>query len=251
MFKRVVCAALSAAIVLVAALALAAAPEKPADQKEAPKKDAPKQGDAKAQGPEVPAEEAIEKALAAKTSCEFVETPLRDVVDYLRQLHKINIIIDKKALDDVGLDADKPITAAIDKVSFCSALELLLRPLDLTWTIHHEVLLVTTPEEAECTLVTKVYPVADLVGVPEGNQPPGQIYDYDSLVDVITSSIAPSSWDEVGGPGSVAVAPFGNVNALVISQNYQVHRKIAKLLEDLRKVARDNLAGKKPGGAPE
>ena len=260
MFRRLVCAMLSTAMVLAAAPALAGAPKKPADQKETPKQETPKKEapgpkDAKPQSgrtePGIPAEEAIEKALAAKTSCEFVETPLRDVVDYLRELHKINIIIDKKALDDVGIGKDTTITARIANVSFCSALELILRPLDLSWTIHNEVLLITTPEEAGNMLVTKVYPVADLVAPADGKQLAGEDYDYDSLVEVITSSIAPSSWNEVGGQGSLAVAPLGNVNALVISQTYQVHRRVARLLEELRKVARQNREGKKPAGAAE
>ena len=248
MLRRLICAVLSTAMVLVAAPALAGAPQKPADQKETPKQEAPKKEEAKAQQPDVSAEEAIEKALAAKTSCEFIETPLGDVVDFFREMHKINIIADKKALDDVGIGTDTPITARISGVSFCSALELILRPLDLSWTIHNEVLLVTTPEEAETMLVTKVYPVADLLAPGDGKQPAGEDYDYDSLADVITSSVAPDSWDEVGGPGSLAVAPFGHVNALVISQTYHIHRKIARLLEELRKVARQNREGKKPAG---
>ena len=39
----------------------------------------------------------------------------------------------------------------------------LLKELDLTYVVRDEVLLITTPEEAESQLVTKVYPVGDLV----------------------------------------------------------------------------------------
>ena len=91
-------------------------------------------------------------------------------------------------------------------------------------------------------LVVKVYPVADLLAPAGGTPPEAGDYDYDSLVDTITSTIAPNSWQDVGGPGSIAVAPFGRVNALVVSQTYQVHRKVAKLLEDLREVARQSGA---------
>ena len=40
---------------------------------------------------------------------------------------------------------------------------LMLRELNLTYMIQDEVLLITTPEEADARLTTKVYPVADLV----------------------------------------------------------------------------------------
>jgi hypothetical protein len=46
-----------------------------------------------------------------------------------------------------------------------------------------------------------------------GNAPGGQggasQADFDSLIDLITSTIAPTSWDEVGGPGSIQPFPTG------------------------------------------
>jgi hypothetical protein len=39
----------------------------------------------------------------------------------------------------------------------------MLKELDLTYMIQDEVLSITTPEQAESQLITKVYPVADLV----------------------------------------------------------------------------------------
>jgi len=33
---------------------------------------------------------------------EFIETPLQDVIDFLKETHKIEIQIDRRALDDVG-----------------------------------------------------------------------------------------------------------------------------------------------------
>ena len=43
----------------------------------------------------------------------------------------------------------------------------MLRDMELTYIIKDEVLLITTPEKAESELVTKVYPVADLVLSPD------------------------------------------------------------------------------------
>jgi len=109
------------------------------------------------------AEKKIEEALKSPTQLEFIETPLQDVLDYLKDYHKIEIQVDRKSLSDVGLDRRRSRSPRTSGVSLRSALKLTLRDLDLTYVIEDEVLLITTPEEAETRLTTKVYPVADLV----------------------------------------------------------------------------------------
>jgi uncharacterized membrane protein YgcG len=109
------------------------------------------------------AEQRITEALDDIATLEFIETPLSDVVEFLKDNHDIPIEIDNKALDDVGLSTDVPVTRNLKGITLRSALRLMLRELDLTYMIRDEVLMITTPEEAETQLVTKVYPVADLV----------------------------------------------------------------------------------------
>ncbi len=108
-------------------------------------------------------ERKIYDALDRETMLEFNEAPLSEVVDYLKTANNIPIMIDKKALDDVGLGSDTPVTISLPGVTLRSALKLMLKELDLTYVIRDEVLKITTPEEAENELLTKVYPVADLV----------------------------------------------------------------------------------------
>jgi hypothetical protein len=110
-----------------------------------------------------PAEERITTQLDETTTIEFVETPLSDVVEYLKDLHKIEIQLDTRALEDAGAGSDTPITKNLKGISLRSALRLMLGGLDLTYMIKDEVLLITTPEKASAEMVTKVYPVADLV----------------------------------------------------------------------------------------
>jgi general secretion pathway protein D len=66
-------------------------------------------------------------------------------------------------------------------------------------------------------------------GMGRGVQP-----DFDSLTELITSTIAPQSWTEVGGPGSVT--GYENNLSLVVSQTQEVHEQIADLLEQLRRL---------------
>ncbi|MFI4875110.1 MAG: hypothetical protein ACIALR_07225 [Blastopirellula sp. JB062] len=66
-------------------------------------------------------------------------------------------------------------------------------------------------------------------GMGGGVQP-----DFDSLIQLITTTIEPESWEELGGPG--AVSPFETNLSLVVSQTQEVHDKIADLLEQLRRL---------------
>ncbi|MGY8768201.1 MAG: type II secretion system protein GspD [Pirellulales bacterium] len=58
--------------------------------------------------------------------------------------------------------------------------------------------------------------------------------DFDSLIELITTTIEPESWEELGGPG--AISPFETNLSLVISQTQEVHDKITDLLEQLRRL---------------
>ncbi|MHB8969733.1 MAG: type II secretion system protein GspD [Pirellulaceae bacterium] len=73
---------------------------------------------------------------------------------------------------------------------------------------------------------------------PSGFGPGGMggaaMADFDTLIDLVTSTIAPDSWDEVGGAG--AIEPFPVNLSLVISQTQEVHEQIADLLEQLRRL---------------
>jgi len=111
------------------------------------------------------AEQKIDKALKEPTEISFVDTPLRDVIDYLKDYHHIEIQLDTAAMKDAGADPDGQVTKNIKGISLRSALKLLLEDSKLTYVIHNEVLLITTPEKATSDdyMTTKVYPVADLV----------------------------------------------------------------------------------------
>ncbi|WP_161603405.1 hypothetical protein [Blastopirellula marina] len=115
------------------------------------------------------AEKKIFEQLNEQTKIAFIDTPLVEVVEYLKTLHGIEIQLNNRALEDVGLSPDVPVTRNLEGISLRSALRLLLKELELTYVVANEVLEITTPEDAESELVTKVYPVADLVmPIPSG-----------------------------------------------------------------------------------
>ncbi|MGH7138085.1 MAG: hypothetical protein ACREHD_20225, partial [Pirellulales bacterium] len=72
-----------------------------------------------------------------------------------------------------------------------------------------------------------------LAGGP-GGLSGGMQADYESLIELITTTIAPTTWDDVGGPGSIQ--QFQGNLSLVISQTQEVHEEVADLLEQLRRL---------------
>ncbi|WP_442482112.1 hypothetical protein [Aeoliella sp. SH292] len=59
--------------------------------------------------------------------------------------------------------------------------------------------------------------------------------DFDSLIDLIISTVASDTWVENGGP-EAEIRPFPTNLSLVISQTQDVHEQIADLLEQLRRL---------------
>ena len=58
--------------------------------------------------------------------------------------------------------------------------------------------------------------------------------DFQSLIELITQTVGPTTWNTVGGPG--AVMPFQTNLSLVVSQTQEIHEEIADLLDQLRRL---------------
>jgi hypothetical protein len=202
----------------------------------------------KPRAPHVPAtgEAAIEKALAQRTDVDFVETPLSDALAYLKEFHDIQMVLDHKALEEVGVAPDTQITMKLQGVSLRSALGLILRQLDLTCIIHNEVLLITSRDVAQSPeyLTTKVYEVSDLVVCRDEKS---QLWDdYETLEELVTSHVGINTWQEEGGPGTLTGISVGGAKLLVVTQSYPVHAELRELLQMLREHAAKAPGDKKP-----
>ena len=74
----------------------------------------------------------------------------------------------------------------------------------------------------------RAYFVGDLAGTHG-------LFSAKEIENAITTSIAPTTWDTVGGPASFEALIDRNGNAvLVISQYSGAHEEIARILEELR-----------------
>ncbi len=98
-------------------------------------------------------------------------------------------------------------------------MRLILEELDLTYLIQDEVLKITSKEKADEVLITQVYRLNGVVSQNDRTRHTAQ------LIDLITSTIQPDSWQDQGGPGSID--PFRGL--LVVSQKLDVHEEIQAL----------------------
>jgi len=62
----------------------------------------------------------------------------------------------------------------------------------------------------------------------------GGLQNFQPLIELIQGTVAPETWDILGGQG--AIRPFETNLSLVISQTQEVHDEIADLLEQLRRL---------------
>ncbi len=151
--------------------------------------------------------------------------------------HDIDAYLDMRALEEAGMGSDTPVRPLkLNEVSIRSVLDLLLYQLDLTCLVRNGHLEITTTDVASQELVTRIYPVEDLVRWTDESGT--QRDNYDSLVEIVTNTIAPQTWDEVGGPGSLG--PFQGT--LVVSQTDDLHEELARLLAALRESRDKQLA---------
>lgn len=182
-----------------------------------------------------PAVVKIERALEGSLTFKFTETPLHDVAEFVADKCEINVVLDRRAMDDVGLGVDVPITFSAENMRVRHALVHILKDFELTSLCRDHALLITTPEEAESILANRVYPIADLVGESVGTDlfgDPQRLWGHDHVIELVTSIVAPETWDCVGGPGSIESCR--HIDVLIVSQTPDVHERIVELLGRIR-----------------
>lgn len=202
----------------------------------------------------------IAKALQIPVNLNLSNVPLRKVIDDLRTLTGINIYVDEPALAEKGISEDTPITLKLDDIALKSALNLLLKLAHLTYVVKDDVLQITTEEHAHGKLEQRCYPVADLLyhkDLPKraGLRPEKNESREACLIRVITSTVNPQSWSDMGGPASIEFFPL--TMSLVINQTPDNQDQIHDLLTALRRLYDSSESSEPPacphcpGSAPE
>jgi len=174
------------------------------------------------------AEKKILEELERETKVDFIEDPISDVLTYLEQYHGIQIELDVPALDALGVDSNSPITKQLSGIKLKSALNLILQDLGLTYVIEDEVLQITSPDEAETRLVTKVYPVADLVlpiqsmgGMGMGGMGMGGFFDVEDNLTLGTAKTQGTFQPKIEKPATAAPRKVKGIQVQVAERETQ------------------------------
>jgi hypothetical protein len=172
----------------------------------------------------------VREAIQRPVTLHFEDASLHEVLSEFERQIRVPIALDVRALEDAGLDGETLVTVQCDNVSARQALESILRYLDLGW-FTQRMLVVTTREKCDEHLIVRVYPVADfLTASSDGQGSEGE--GFQELADTISSTVAPETWDTVGGQG--AMRWLHSAGAMVVSQTRDVHEDIEDLLYALR-----------------
>ncbi len=129
--------------------------------------------------------------LAAKVTVDFSNSSLREVLDWLHDKQNLVVLVDKNALLDKGLSLSEPISDRLNDAPLYLLLNR-LRALGLAWYFENEILHVTTEKVAEEHFQLQSYNISDLLDAG---------YDAMSIEDAIAATVAPDSWEDVGGLG--------------------------------------------------
>ncbi len=166
--------------------------------------------------------------LTEPTSFEFVEAPLQDVVDFLKDLHIVEIQIDSRALEDASVSLCTPVTSNLKGMSLGTSLDVVLRQLKLTYIVDGEIVLIVPEDDPDRHLMVRLYDRA-AVKADQMDELVGVVQMFDP-VDTL-----PGSEGSRGTPAASAsgfkVRPLDS--RLAIRATRVEHEMIRRLLADL------------------
>jgi hypothetical protein len=165
--------------------------------------------------------------LTTLATVDLSDSSLGEVMDWLRNEPKLVVRLNNSTLSEIGVLPSEPISDHLDNGPIYLLLNR-LRSLNLAWYFEDDIVHITSTEDAENRLTTLSYNVGDLLDSD---------YERDNLAQVIERTVAPDSWDDVGGAGALTF--LGDV--MFIRQTEKIQREIQGLLSALRRHARQTF----------
>lgn len=206
------------------------------------------------------AQESAPRMLATRLpEIQFADAPLETVIDWLADLTQYNIVVRWERLDELGIERDQPVSLRARNLTLSQVLWLLLGDIGgsdvrLAYRASRGLLLISTADDLDRELITRVYDIRDLLVRPErfsnaprievgpslgrdGGSNPLQSNDdsvaddadgesatiADELRPTIMSTVEPDSWIEHGGRGRIVI--FGG--QIIVYNSMLVHQRLA------------------------
>lgn len=146
-------------------------------------------------------ERAIQYRLRQPISLHFKDVPLRQAIKDLAITSGVQVVADDLSLQEARVNMDSPLSVSVENIDMKFALNILLKPLRLTYIIEDQVLKITTENRTIGRLVLVTYPIADLI-VPVEDHP---LPDVLNMTKAIERSMTPTGFH---GGGSLMPSPY-------------------------------------------
>jgi hypothetical protein len=183
-------------------------------------------------------ERAIIKALNSPINVDFRGTKFEEVIDTISKAIGQPIAVDRNALEEAQVNYETAVTLKGNGLAVRTILRQLLSRYGLAYVIKEQTIEITSAMKAKETMVVRSYYIGDLLsnlplggwagffGLPIRNDvnQMQQMQQVSQLIDMIESSIEPTSWQKNGGSGAITFNPA--TNSLVIKASAEVHAMI-------------------------
>jgi hypothetical protein len=133
---------------------------------------------------------------------EFIDTPLKDAMEFLADAHHITILIDENALEEEHVNIDEPLNHTLSGIKLASAMNIILDPLKLTYILEDEVIKITSLKKMETKPISRAYQTGYLKALG---------IETDALKSIIQNTIQPEDWRTKRYATQVEATPGENV----------------------------------------
>jgi hypothetical protein len=181
-------------------------------------------------------ERKIIEALDKPITVSFADRPLEEALQDLSNDLDQPLLLDKKSLEDLGLDLKKGVSLQGRGLSGRTVLRGVLATQGLTFVVKDETIQIVTVERAKSLLTTRVYYLGDLVqGVgPFGGIQFGPLINAQqtqanvtAIIDAI-KKIDPLSWSGQDSTGAGTITYHAPSQSLIVRNSAEVHASLSK-----------------------
>jgi hypothetical protein len=170
-------------------------------------------------------ERAIIRALGQVVDLNVKDIGFQEFIDLVEKQTGVNIFVSKLAMDEANVDYKTPVSVR-GRAATRTILRKVLSDLGLAYVVKDNTLQVTTIARAREMLTTRSYYLGDLAGAVDLRWGPFvsqglMAQNLITLVNTITQSIEPQSWQVNGGPGTLYFNPA--TLTLIVRQTADVH----------------------------
>lgn len=198
---------------------------------------------------------------------QFLEQPFDQVMDWITEFSRLNVVVRWQTLEDAGIKRDQPISIKVKNLRLSQVLWLIMNEagkseVKLAYRASGSLLVLSTAEDLNKEMLTKVYDVADLlIRPPQTGRPDftqnsqglgqqggggsgglfgqqgqqgqnqqdyqqqgaaGNTAEMDKLIQLIQDTVEPDSWRANGGEGSIQ--SFRSL--LIVHNSILVHQRL-------------------------